>query len=182
MRISQSAFIGQLENDHKESDWLTSFLRVQLYKLDAVAEDLSPGFIERKLQKFSHATGHYGFIDLNGEFIEYTSYGRRISNPQEAHNPFVQTATQPPRSLDDVRTVVANGLRRFVFLGLHSTDAAARARGFLTNIRTNQTLLEGDHSNISLECTERLRELAKIEAADALEEYLESLNTRISHI
>ena len=174
MSFIHSAFIGQLANDVKEIHWLTSLLRLQLYKLDAVAEELSPGFVERNLQKFSNATGHFGLIDLNGEFIECTSDGRRRAITHDTHSPFVKTATQPARSLDDVRTVVANGLRRFVFLGVHPTVAAARARGFLTNIRAMLNQSKGNQSNISKECTQRLCELAEIEA-EALKAYLESL-------
>ena len=173
MHISQPSFIGQLKSDVTKIESLTTKLWDQLLNLDLIAEQLSSGFVERNLQMFSHAIGHFGLIYLNGEFIECTSDGRRIPNPQDAQNCDVQTDIQRARSLEEVRTVVANELR-VMFEGLQLTDAVTRVLGILSNIRKNQKLFEGNRTNISHECTDRLGELAKIEA-DALEEYLESL-------
>ena len=75
---------------------------------------------------FSNATSHFGLVNIEGELIECSPDVRPIAIPQDAHNRSGQLATQPARSLDDVRTVVVNGLRRFVFVGVRSTDAATR--------------------------------------------------------
>ena len=143
----------------------------QLCKLDAVAEQRSSGFVERNLRKFSNATSHYGLIDLNGEFIECTSDGRPIANPQNAYNRPEQLATQPARTLHGVRTVVADLLRGSAYSGAGQPDAAAKLQCNLSTIRTFLQQRVENHPNISRKWTLRLRELAEIEAA-ALNVYL----------
>ena len=153
---------------------IIAVLWTQLYAMDAVVEQLSPGFVEDNLRNFSHATGQFGLINTAGELIECTPDGRPIAIPQDAHNRSEQLAEQPARSLDDVRAVVATELRRSVLQGLHPTDATTRARDVLKNIRTLLKQLEVETGpNISHEWIRRLRKLAAIEA-EALEAYLKS--------
>ena len=124
--------------------------------------------MERNLQKFSIATGHYGLIDLNGEFIECTPDGRLIAIPHDEHNHSVQ---QPARSLDVVRSVVAD-LLPSAYADFNPNDAMMKAAAALWQIRNHlKKLAKPDNRNISSEWTLRLRTLAEIEAK-ALEAYL----------
>ena len=130
-RIDRSSNFSVV-NNVAEIERINAFFWAQLYALDAVVERLLPGFVEENL----NATGHFGLINIEGELIECSPDVRSIAIPQDVYNRSGQLATQPARSLDDVRTVVANRLRRFVFVGVRPTDAATRARDVLTNIRT----------------------------------------------
>ena len=164
-------------------DKIIDSLQTHLKKLDEFTELRSLGFVERNLRKFSNATGHYGVIDLKGEFIECTSDGRPLAIPTDAHNRFEQSSTQPARSLDDLRTVAADLLRSSVLPVDRPTEAAASALDALTKIRTllpqreenidRDISIEEIEPNISFESARRLRNLAIIEA-DALEAYLKS--------
>ena len=155
-------------------------LWAELYALDAVVERQSPGFVEEMLQMFSNSTGHVGLINIEGELLDCAPNGRPSAKPipHDAHNRSVQLqlATQPApaRSLDDVRTVVADLLRRSLYANAGPTEAAVRARAALSKIRMQlQQPEEETGPNISLERTRRLRQLAAIEA-EALEAYLKS--------
>ena len=169
---SSTSLIVDLPKDVVAIDKITKSLRDQLLKLDVVVEQQSSRFVERNLLKISNATGHFGLIDLNGCLVECTSDGRLIANPHDSHNRSVHLAALPPRSLDDVRTVVADLLRGSVYADVGPTEAVEKAQGDLLKIRTFLTQYKWDNNpNISPECTKRLRELAEIEA-DALNDYL----------
>ena len=162
----------QLGMDSVQIDRLNVFLRARLNELDAFAEKQSPGFVEQKLRKVSNATGHFGLIDLKGGLIECTSDWRPIAIPKDEQNRPVQLTAQPARSLNDVRTVVADLLRGSVYADASPTEAVEKAQGDLLKIRTLLKQFEEDNCpNISPECSQRLRELAEIEA-DALDDYL----------
>ena len=86
-----------------------------------------------------------------------------------------QLTAQPARSLYVVHTVVADMLRGFVFADAGPTEAVEKALDDLLKIRTLlQQFEEDNYPSISLECTQRLREFAEIEA-EALKAYLVSL-------
>ena len=164
--------VSDMQNDVAKITTIIPAQKDLLYKLDAIAELRSRGFVEQNLRKFSIATRHFGLIDLNGELIECTSVGRPIANLQDLHNCSVQLATQPPRSRNDVRTVIGNLLRRSVNADAETTDAAGREQAAMSKInRILQEPEDENEPNISSECRKRLRELAEIEA-EALKAYL----------
>ena len=168
--------VSSVQNDVAKIISIIQTLKDRLYKLDAIAEERSHDFVERTLRKFSNATGHFGLIDLKGEFIECTSDGRPIAFSKDEQNRPVQLSeltSQPPRSYDDVRTVIADLLRHSLYVGAERSDAMWRAHATIAEI--NRILLNIDkvnEQNISPECTTRLRELAKSEAK-ALKAYVE---------
>ena len=161
-----------MQDDVAKIETIILALKDRLYQLDAIAEERSHGFVERTLRKFSNATGHFGLIDLKGGLIECTSDWRPIPFPKDEQNRPVQLTAQQPRSINDVRAVIDDLLRGYVNADAGPTEAVERAQGDLLKIRTLLKQFEEDNcQNISLECTQRLRELAEIEA-DALDDYL----------
>ena len=166
--------ISELQNDVAKINTIIPALINNLCKLDAIAELWSPGFVEQTLRKFSDTTGHFGLIDLNGYLVECTSDRRLIVNPHDSHDRSVHLAALPPRSLDDVRIVVADLLRGSVYADVGPTEAVEKAQRDLLKIRTFLKQYKWDnYPNISPECTKRLRELAEIEEA-ALKAYLQN--------